>query len=255
MKDDLLILNALGRRDLPRILPVMLIIDAAAAFLLIRNGGLWVSFGSSGSGGTEVLQGMDAPRILFTLFIAELLYACMILRGSSSGKSRYRYTVGMLRISERRAFMLCGLFNILVYLLIWALLCCVVIIIGRPLQAAGAFGASPQGLYAGYLLDGCTQYFVPMDNAAVTVSTILLMTGLGLLSAYEFAGTMNGKAFPFVGIVMIIMIWNGLSFRAVDTQVPWVASSAIIFLVAAGMFWYRFSGLSRGTNVEVDDAE
>ena len=48
MKDDLLIMNTLGKRSLPRILPVMVLAAAAVTFAVIKNGSLsgWRYFDS-----------------------------------------------------------------------------------------------------------------------------------------------------------------------------------------------------------------
>lgn len=256
MKDDLLILNTLGKRHLPRLLPVIILGAAAITFIVISHGSLTFSYGRVEYGGTVYYRLSRSAGYWFRwLLCIELFWAAVVLRGPFSKRSKCRYTIGMLRVSERRIFLLCCLFNVLVYLLIWASLCCAAVIIGKTLNAAGAFGTSPQALYAEYMLDGYMQQFVPMDNVPVTVSMILFMVSMGLLSARDFAVNMKGKPGALQLFAVLIFMWTGAAFGAGVHVLGWLVLSAIMFMLAVGSVWFSVMELSSGTNVEVDDGE
>ncbi|MCR5010545.1 MAG: hypothetical protein K6A91_06380 [Clostridia bacterium] len=256
MKDDLLILNTLGRRRLPRLLPVIILGAAAITLVVISHGSLIFRIGRVEYGDVVYHRfSRSAGYWLRWLLCLELFWAAVVLRGPFSKRSKCRYTIGMLRVSERRIFLLCCLFNVLVYLLIWASLCCAAVIIGKTLNAAGAFGTSPQALYAEYMLDGYMQQFVPMDNVPVTVSMILFMVSMGLLSARDFAVNMKGKPGALQLFAVLIFMWTGAAFGAGVHIVGWLVLSAIMFMLAVGSVWFSMMDLSRGTNVEVDDGE
>ncbi len=256
MKDDVLILNTLGRRHLPRLLPVIVLAAAAVAAVMIRHGSLAFSWGRVDVGAqTYYKYTTYLGSLLFAVMWAVLLYAYFVLRGPSSRRSAYRYTVGMLRVSERRAFQLCCIFNLLVYLLIWALLCCAAIIIGKTLDNAGALGSSPQDLYYSYMMSPFIQLFVPMDNAAVTVSMPLMIISFGMITARDFAARMKGKAGTLQFFALIVLFWASRWYGSGRQLIGWVVTAAVMFAAAVIMFFYQASELGRGTNAEVDDGE
>ena len=243
MKDDLLIINALGRRHLPRLLPVIIL--AAAAIILAVSRGM-----ISGTAHSINLQ-----FVFIGVFAAEQIYAWLVLRGPSSARSRYRYTVGMLKISERRAFLDCCVFNILVYLLIWASLCCAAIITGNSLYSAGAFGPSPQSFYAAYMLTGYRQLFVPMDNVPVTVSMIVMLVSLGIFSAADLAARMRGKAGSLQLLATAMLLWAFSGTGSTGSQVGFIVFAWLMFIVSCVAAWNSLTQLSRGVNEEADDGE
>ena len=245
MKDDLLIMNTLGKRSLPRILPVMVLAAAAVTFAIDK-----VDYG----GYVAPRLSLDAGFLLLMVLCVELIWAGRVLVPSPK-KSRYMYKVRMLRISERRAFLDCCVFNVLVCLLIWASLCCAALIFGRALESSGAFGSSPQALYAAYMLSGYMQPFVPMDNGAVAAASIMFMVSMGLLSACALTGVSKGKRSPMQLIAVLVFIWSVRWLGSSGDPIGWVATAVLMLIVSAALALNTFSGLSRGTNVEADDGE
>ncbi len=256
MKDDVLILNTLGRRHLPRLLPVIILAAAAVTVAVIINGSLEFGFFPNYYG--DVINYrvyIYAGNLLFLILCAELLYAFFVLIGPRANRFKYRYTVGRLKITERRAFLLCCLFNILVFLLIWASLCCAALIFGNALKNAGVFGTAYQGLYTAYILDPFMQLFVPMDNVPVTVSMIMFMVSFGLWSACDVAGVVKGKGVIPMTFAVLVFFWASRFFNRGDGLVGWTTVAALMLIVSICMVLYRRAQLSRGTNVEVDDGE
>lgn len=256
MKDDLLIMNTLGKRSLPRILPVMVLAAAAVTFAVIKNGSLSFAIDKVDYGGYVAPRfSLDAGFLLLLVLCAELIWAGTVLAPMSK-RSRYAYKVGMLRISERRAFLDCCVFNVLVCLLIWASLCCAAQVFGKALESSGAFGSSPQALYAAYMLSGYMQPFVPMDNVAATAAAVIFMVSFGLLSACALAGTAKGKRRPPVQMIgALIPIWSVRYLNGGESSWGWLALAVMVLVVSAALAANTFSGLSRGTNEEADDGE
>ena len=255
MKEDLLIMNTLGKRSLPRILPVMVLAAAVVTFAVIKNGSLSFAIDKVDYGGYVAPRlSLDAGFLLLMVLCVELIWAGRVLVPSPK-KSRYMYKVRMLRISERRAFLDCCVFNVLVYLLIWASLCCAALIFGRALESSGAFGSSPQALYAAYMLSGFLQPFVRMDNGAVAAASILFMVSMGLLSACALTGVSKGKRSPMQLIAVLVFIWSVRWLGSSGDPIGWVATAVLMLIVSAALALNTFSGLSRGTNVEADDGE
>ena len=246
MKDDLLILNTLGKRHLPRLLPVILAAAAVVTALLIRNNGAVIK-----------LFGRDHGMTLFVVLTAELICAVEMLKGPSAKQSRYRYTVGMLRISERRVFVDCCVFNVLVFLLIWASVCCAAVISGNALNGAGVYGQSVQGLYAESVLNGLMRMFVPMDDKRITAGMILFMVSLGIGTTCSSMARMRRKGSG------LLPFWILIGFiRAALTDVFGGPMTPIMFwggmlltVVSLAAFIFTVSELKSGTNVEVDDGE
>ncbi|MBQ9825949.1 MAG: hypothetical protein IJM61_02045 [Firmicutes bacterium] len=256
MKDDVLILNTLGRRHLPRLLPVIILAAAAVTVAVICNGSLEFGLFPNKYGNVTNYRGyLYAGSLLFIVLCVELVYASIVLVGPRTNRFKYRYTVSRLKITERRAFLLCCLFNILVYLLIWASLCCAALIFGRALNNAGVFGTAYQGLYTAYILDPYMQLFVPMDNVQVTVSMIMFMVGFGLWSACDFAGVVKGKAVFPMTFAVLVFFWASGFFNRGGGLIGWTATASFMLIVSICMVLYRRSQLSRGNNVEVDDGE
>lgn len=255
MKEDLLIMNALGKRSLPRILPVMVLAAAAVTFAVIKNGSLSFPIGKVVYGDYVAPRfSLDAGFLLLLVLCAELIWAGRVLVPSAK-KSRFTYKVRMLKISERRAFLDCCVFNVLVYLLIWASLCCAALVFGKALGSSGAFGSSPQAHYAALMLSGYMQPFVPMDNGAVAAASIMFMVSMGLLSAQSLAGISKGKLNPMPLIAVLVFIWSVRTLSYEEGLMVWVVISVIVLIVSAALALNTFSGLSRGTNVEADDGE
>ena len=256
MKDDVLILNTLGRRHLPRLLPVIILAAAAVTVAVICNGSLEFGLFPNKYGNVTNYRGyLYAGSLLFIVLCVELVYASIVLVGPRTNRFKYRYTVSRLKITERRAFLLCCLFNILVYLLIWASLCCAALIFGRALNNAGVFGTAYQGLYTAYILDPYMQLFVPMDNVQVTVSMIMFMVGFGLWSACDFAGVVKGKGIIPMTFAVLVFFWASRFFNRGGGLIGWTATASLMLIVSICMVLYRRSQLSRGNNVEVDDGE
>ena len=245
MKDDLFILNTLGRRHLPRLLPVIVIAAAAVTALMIYASPFVYS----------VFKGEG--QLLMVVMIVELLWACLVLEGPTDKQSGYRYSVGMLRISERRAFADCCVFNVLVFLLIWASLCCAAIIAGNAAYTAEVAGLSTPMLYTNYMLDQFMQVFAPMDGIAVTVSVMLFMLTFGLLSARDFAARMRGKGRGWLVLVPMIGFLSSLGTSRTGGSLSnyMMCWSITLFIAALFVNGYMLSVLSRGTNVEVDDGQ
>ena len=255
MKDDLLIMNTLGKRSLPRILPVMVLAAAAVTFAVIKNGSLSFAIGKVDYGGYVAPRfSLDAGFLPLMVLCVELIWAGRVLVPSAK-KSRFTYKVRMLRISERRAFLDYCVFNVLVYLLIWASLCCAALVFGKALGSSGAFGSSPQAHYAALMLSGYMQPFVPMDNGAVAAASIMFMVSMGLLSAQSLAGISKGKLNPIPLIAVLVFIWSVRTLSYEEGLMVWVVISVIVLIVSAALALNTFSGLSRGTNVEADDGE
>ena len=256
MKDDILILNTLGRRHLPRLLPVIVLAAAAVTIAVIAHGSLDFGLNPYNYGDVTYYRSyISAGPLLFLILCLELIYASIVLLGPRTNRFKYRYTVSRLKITERRAFLLCCLFNVLVCLLIWASLCCAAIIFGNSLQSAGAFGPGYQALYRMYVLNPYMQLFVPLDNVAATVSMIMFMVAFGLWSACNYAGVVKGNSiFPMV-FAVLVFFWSSRFFRSSVELTGWISVAAIMLVFAIGMAIYKLSTLSRGTNVEVDDGE
>ncbi|MBQ6671251.1 MAG: hypothetical protein IJM80_06465 [Firmicutes bacterium] len=255
MKDDLLIMNTLGKRSLPRILPVMVLAAAAVTFAVIKNGSLSFAIDKVDYGGYVAPRfSLDAGFLLLMVLCVELIWAGRVLVPSPK-KSRYMYKVRMLRISERRAFLDCCVFNVLVYLLIWASLCCAALVFGKALGSSGAFGSSPQAHYAALMLSGYMQAFVPMDNGAVAAASIMFMVSMGLLSAQSLPGVSKGKRSPMQLIAVLVLIWSVRWLDWAEGLMGWLATAVLMLIVSAALALNTFSGLSRGTNVEADDGE
>ena len=256
MKDDVLILNTLGRRHLPRLLPVIILTAAAVTFAVICNGSLEFGLFPYKYGNVTNYRGyLYAGSLLFIVLCVELVYASIVLVGPRTNRFKYRYTVSRLKITERRVFLLCCLFNILVYLLIWASLCCAALIFGNALNNAGVFGTAYQGLYANYVLDPYMQLFVPMDNVPVTVSMIMFMVNFGLWSACDFAGVVKGKGIIPMTFAVLVFFWASRFFNRGGGLIGWTATASLMLIVSICMVLYTRSQLSRGNNVEVDDGE
>ena len=119
MKDDVLILNTLGRRHLPRLLPVIILAAAAVTVAVICNGSLEFGLFPNKYGNVTNYRGyLYAGSLLFIVLCVELVYAYIVLIGPRTNRFKYRYTVGRLKITERRAFLLFILINIIVYQMI-----------------------------------------------------------------------------------------------------------------------------------------
>ena len=256
MKDDVLILNMLGRRHLPRLLPVIIGAAAAVTVAVIMHGSTVFGLFPYKIGSVTNYRGyLYSGSLLFIVLCVELIYASVVLVGPRTNRFKYRYTVSRLKITERRAFLLCCLFNILVYLLIWASLCCAALIFGNALNNAGAFGTSPQGQYTHYLFSPLMTLFVPMDNVPVTVSMIMFMVSFGLWSACDAAGVLKGKGiFPVIFAVAVLVLASR-SVSYADRRIAWIATASVMLIFSICMVLYRRSQLSRGINVEVDDGE
>ena len=242
MKDDLVIFNALGRRHLPRLLPVII---AAAALLTV----LAVKTDGSILAGSVSVFG-SYYRIALSV---EVLYAYILLSGPHSGRSKFGYTVGMLRVSERRISAICWAFNTMVFLLIWASLSCSMLIAGRLLAEAGRFDSGPQAFYAVYMLSGNIQQFVPMDYVAGAAALIFYMLSLGILSVPAFSAKEKRHVFA-----IIMIVYFATAFRSYDlagNNLVLMGFGIGFFVISLLIGANRFSNLSWGVNVEVDDGE
>ena len=244
MKDDIVILNTLGRRHLPRLLPVII---GVAVFITVP---VMIKRGEGVS-----LSGHDIGYRLAIIMFAEAFLAWLLLQGPTARHSHYRYTVGMLKVSERRALMLCCVFDVLVFLMIWAVMCCVALIVGRVLEGAGMFGSGPQALFASYMLGGYTQLFVPLDTFAGAAAMVLLMMSLGIYASIAFAVKMKSKTVIIIPFIIGVWFYRISYIMNSGTFSMLVVFAVVLFVISVCWFLYVLSGLSKGVNVEVDDGQ
>ena len=245
MKDDIFILDSDARRYLPRLLPVMLGLGIAG----VAAAKIW------GDRTYSFLMGRGPMLIFF----AEVIYALIVLGDLTTNRSVYGYKLGMLRMSERRLFVLSCIFNIMVFLMLWAVMCCSVIVQGKILDASGVFAPSPQSLYVDYTLSGYIRLFVPMDDVLRTAAVIMLLVSFGLLSACSFANRLKRKpGLPTASIFIYVLLLYFLMVNRTGAYggsifLPILAVFALVG--SAGLSVLRLSDLSKGTNVEEDDGE
>ena len=189
--------------------------------------------------------------IFLVVMLAECVYACIVLGGPSAGRSRYTYTLKRLRVSERRLFIDYCVFNIFVFLLIWASMSCAALIAGNVLNAAGAFGTGPQSFYTNYMLNGSLQLLVPMDDPWPAISMILILISMGVFAAGDLISGKLGSVFTIIYAAAYFYL---ISLRAGDYGfMVLLIVSILAFMFAVGVFVFKMSDLSRGANVEVDD--
>ena len=83
----------------------------------------------------------------------------------------------------------------------------------------------------------------------------MFMVSMGLLSAYSLAWSSKGKHSPMQLIAVLVFIWSVRWLGSEEGLMGWVTTAVLMLIVSGALALNTASGLSRGTNVEVDDGE
>ena len=110
------------------------------------------------------------PWVVFNSWFAlSIGMALIILSGIPSKGSRYEYRLRLLRISERRYFMLSTLYNTAVFILVWLTESAVLSIAVRIYERSASFTDGPQGIFARLGSSPFLQRFILLDDVGIFI--------------------------------------------------------------------------------------
>ena len=203
MKQVLSVLEYYSKRNLPRALiisAVMLAAEAAYSALYFRKAPS--SLYAAGS-------------VLFFISVAACAALYFALFGPSSKGSGFSYRVRMLQTSEKKVYWLNVIHNILMFLIFWGFQVLALLIAAHVYTSRAGSAVSPQGVMTELCAKSALLYIIPLKDASMAVSHILLTVLLAIGAA---SGSVRRRYSVFAGLsVTIVIVYVGIMVSAVNT--------------------------------------
>jgi len=196
----------------------------------------------------EVVESyFTAPERLVSRSGVEMCFAAaliavtvMLCLPGCAFRSQTGYTLRRLSISERAIFVHQGVYNTLVYLLLWAFQAVMALVLcGIYVERAPAEAVSVQTVFLAFYRNGLLHALVPLSEAALWVRNGLLVLTLGFAAAeVPFMQRRKKHSAVIIGMVLYTI---GIFKRAIG-EIPQMVSVVVVFLAVTGATLYTLFG-------------
>lgn len=196
MKKYTSVLFLLARSTVYPILGVLVLMAAAEAALFYH-----VMPMAGERCGLETL--VQQAHLSWVFAAAFLAVSVLLLRTGCARGTKVGYTLMRLSISERNIFVLQSIYNVLCYLLLWA----VQVLLAMGLSTAYAAYApadyvTGQTVFLAFYWNDFFHSLLPFEDIGIWLSNLTLLLSLGICTAQYPMGQRTGKNSPLVFVLM-----------------------------------------------------
>lgn len=147
-------------------------------------------------------------RIIWVFGVCFLLMTLLLSLTGCEGKSRCGYTLRRLSVSERWVFVWQSVYNVLCYLLLWAVQILTVIALCRLYEAKAAPEyVSGQTVFLAFYRSGFLHSLLPFEETVFWVRNAVFAVTLGICAARFPLAQRKGKRFSEIIVLAFGVLW------------------------------------------------
>lgn len=155
------------------------------------------------------ISGMVSESRIRLIFGIAFVLICFLLltTGSELFKSKVRYTLQRLSVSETAVVLWQTAYNAIVFLTMWALQLAVMLIASKMyMEIADPASTSEQSIFIAFYKDGFLHSLLPLDETSRYVRNILLLLAISISIAYFNYNQRNDKKSIAIFIIVSITV-------------------------------------------------
>lgn len=223
------------------VLLIMMVLGAAEVLLFERELTatleVYEAVGEYFTAPEKVVAGSGIGVCFAVAFVAVTVLLCL---PGCAFRSQTGYTLRRLSVSERAIYVHQGVYNTLIYLLLWAFqavmafVLCYIYITRAPSEAVGS-----QTVFLAFYRNDLLHSLVPLSDVALWVRNALLALTLGFAAAeVPFLHRRKKHGAMIIGMVLFTI---GIFKRAIG-EIPQMVGVVVVFLAVAGATIYTLFG-------------
>ena len=237
MDQHLSLFKLLARSSILKVLAVLVLMVAAEVILFIRQ-----AEKLAGQAGGFFLEDLFAESFFFVAFLAAFFAIAMLLyRTGSRPGSRQVYTLQRLGISQYAIIAWQSLWNLLCFLLLWAVqLWTVYLLLQNLLAKYPDAGFTQHSIFLVFWRHPTLHGLLPMADILVWIKNIVLLLAVSITTAYgSFIAYRTGKG-SGIFIFMLIQTVNYFPSSVNDSLFHFIIAAITVILTLGLMFYMLY---------------
>lgn len=236
MKKHLSVLMLMARSTIYKILALLVLMAAGESALFCFALSDLAGRGEDDAFSLELVLGQS--RIAWVFGACFLLLTALLVMTGCEGKSKCGYTLRRLSVSERWVFLWQSVYNILCYLLLWAVQILTAVALCRLYEAKAAPQfVSGQTVFLAFYRSNFLHSLLPLEDVRVWVCNGLLAAGLGICAARYPMAQRRGGHFTelfLLACAAVILFSRGIGAESISLVLAILAAShTVVALVFA----------------------